>query len=172
MLSIRRAKANLLELDQTLKKLKPETQEKAPSIIDQIYGNPDEIAADVDAINNEVIAPAIAKLSEMDKLRMEQARILWEAGVDIESKVKDENLAREEQRNFQIIMSNDEMEKRITEFLVNKSDEDLLKKDSYYWFDSTYGKLIYLLRHNSFHIGELAKALRDWDCERFKWGRE
>ncbi len=65
----------------------------------------------------------------------------------------------------------EEMDRRITDYLNTISDEDLLKKDGFHWFDSIYGKLIYLLRHNSFHLGELAKALRDWDCERFRWGR-
>ena len=63
----------------------------------------------------------------------------------------------------------EEMNRIIIEILENKSDEDLLKKDSFYWFDSIYEKMLYLLRHNSFHIGELAFMLREWDADRIKW---
>ena len=95
------------------------------------------------------------------------ADIDWKKDSEEEIEKKKLNLTKKMMYDYM-----DEMDKRITKFLENKSDEDLLKKDSYYWFESIYGKLIYLLRHNSFHIGELAKALRDWDCERFKWGGE
>jgi len=64
-----------------------------------------------------------------------------------------------------------EIEKKINNILENSSDEDLMNKDGFYWFDSILGKLIYLLRHNHHHIGELAHALREWDCERIRWGR-
>ena len=63
----------------------------------------------------------------------------------------------------------EEIEERISNFLNEKSDEDLLKKDGFHWFSSIYEKLIYLLRHNSFHVGELAKTLREWETDRIKW---
>ena len=63
----------------------------------------------------------------------------------------------------------EEIDKKINDFLIEKSDEDLLKKDDFHWFDSIYDKLVYLLRHNSYHLGELAKTLRDWKCDRIKW---
>ncbi len=62
-----------------------------------------------------------------------------------------------------------EIDERVSKFLKENKDEDLLKKDSFHWFKSVYEKLIYLLRHNSFHIGELAKTLREWKIERIKW---
>ena len=63
----------------------------------------------------------------------------------------------------------EEIQKRINQFLKEKTDDDLLKKDEFHWFDSIYEKLVYLLRHNSFHIGELAKTLREWKTDRIKW---
>lgn len=62
-----------------------------------------------------------------------------------------------------------EIELRIEQFLKDVSDEELLKKDDFHWFDSILGKLVYMLRHNAFHVGELARILRGWDGERFKW---
>ena len=44
-----------------------------------------------------------------------------------------------------------------------------MKKDDFGWFESIFEKLVYLLRHNAHHIGELARTLREWDCERIKW---
>ncbi|MHA1408680.1 MAG: DinB family protein [Candidatus Heimdallarchaeaceae archaeon] len=62
-----------------------------------------------------------------------------------------------------------EIEPIIERDLKETTDEDFLKKDGFSWFHSKYEKLIYLLRHSTHHIGELAKTLRDWDCERIKW---
>ena len=63
----------------------------------------------------------------------------------------------------------EEVDKKVIDFLKDKSDKDLLKKDDFHWFASIYEKLVYLLRHNSFHVGELAKTLREWECNRIKW---
>lgn len=63
----------------------------------------------------------------------------------------------------------DEMEKHIEVFLVASTDERLLEQDGFNWFSSILEKLQYLLRHCSYHVGELALALREWDCERIKW---
>ncbi|NPD89490.1 MAG: DinB family protein [Asgard group archaeon] len=63
----------------------------------------------------------------------------------------------------------EDINERVINFLKEKSDKDLLKKDGFHWFKSIYEKLVYLLRHNSFHLGELAKTLREWKCERIKW---
>ncbi|MFX1284167.1 MAG: DinB family protein [Promethearchaeota archaeon] len=63
-----------------------------------------------------------------------------------------------------------EIEERITNYFENTRDEDLFEKDG---FDphlkSILEKLLYLLRHNMHHIGELNKALRDWNCQRINW---
>ncbi len=63
----------------------------------------------------------------------------------------------------------EEIELRISRSLSETKDKDLLLKDDFRWFDSVYEKLVYLLRHNSFHIGELAQKLRNWRSERLKW---
>lgn len=62
-----------------------------------------------------------------------------------------------------------EMEKKINTLLKAYSDEDLLKQDGFHWFSSIFEKLLYCLRHSIFHIGELAFALRELECERIKW---
>lgn len=63
----------------------------------------------------------------------------------------------------------EEMEERIEASLAASTNKSLLEQDGFHWFSSILEKLQYLLRHNSYHIGELALALREWDCERIKW---
>ena len=62
-----------------------------------------------------------------------------------------------------------EIENRIEKHLNQMLDTDLLKKDDFEWFDSILGKLIYLLQHNHFHMGELAQKMREMGGEKFKW---
>lgn len=70
----------------------------------------------------------------------------------------------------QLLVYLEEVEYQISDLLEKSSDEDLLGTDE---FDDGHlvilEKLLYLLRHNMHHIGELNKALRDWECERIKW---
>jgi len=63
----------------------------------------------------------------------------------------------------------DDIEKKISQYLKNIEFEDLLTKDGFKWFSSVFEKLLYLLRHNAHHLGELGRMLREWDCERMKW---
>ncbi len=63
----------------------------------------------------------------------------------------------------------DEMEQKITILLDSTTDSLLSGKDGFHWFESIYEKLIYLLRHNMSHIGELYRSLREWDCKHGKW---
>ena len=63
----------------------------------------------------------------------------------------------------------DESEIKITKYLKNIKFEELLEKDGFKWFSSVFEKLLYLLRHNAHHLGELGRMLREWDCERMKW---
>ncbi len=62
-----------------------------------------------------------------------------------------------------------EMEVHVETALAAYTDASLLEQDGFHWFASILEKYQYLLRHNSYHIGELALALREWDCERIKW---
>ena len=57
----------------------------------------------------------------------------------------------------------------VTNYIKELTFEKLLEKDDFKWFGSVFEKLLYLLRHNQHHIGELARMLREWDCERVKW---
>ncbi|MHA1211110.1 MAG: DinB family protein [Candidatus Heimdallarchaeota archaeon] len=61
------------------------------------------------------------------------------------------------------------MESKITDYLKAISYEKLLEKDGFKWFSSVFEKLLYLLRHNAHHLGELGRMLREWDCERMRW---
>lgn len=68
-----------------------------------------------------------------------------------------------------LLSYSEEVDKRLSAILKKSTDEELLKKDDFDWFESIFEKLVYLLRHNAHHIGELARTLREWDCERIKW---
>ncbi|MFW9904747.1 MAG: DinB family protein [Candidatus Thorarchaeota archaeon] len=63
-----------------------------------------------------------------------------------------------------------EIEDKITNILTNSKDDDFFKTDE---FDKgtlyVFEKLIYLLRHNMHHIGELNKVLRDSNNQRISW---
>ena len=63
----------------------------------------------------------------------------------------------------------DKIEMQITDYLKNIELEELLQKDDFKWFSSVFEKLLYLLRHNAHHLGELGRMLREWDCKRMKW---
>ena len=62
-----------------------------------------------------------------------------------------------------------EVKARVKTTLEESSMDDLLSKDKFHWFSSILEKYVYLLRHNSYHIGELAKKLRREDKTRVKW---
>lgn len=63
----------------------------------------------------------------------------------------------------------EEMSKKINGILEFLGDEGLQKSDGFHWFSNIYEKLHYLFRHTDYHIGELGRALREWDCELMKW---
>jgi len=61
-------------------------------------------------------------------------------------------------------------ESEISEYLGSKNDSDLEMNDGFKeWLPNVHVKLLYLLRHNAHHIGELARMLREWDAERVSW---
>jgi uncharacterized damage-inducible protein DinB len=64
----------------------------------------------------------------------------------------------------------DEIEIEVSQFLEESSEQDLFSTDE---FDHgnllIIKKLLYLLRHNMHHIGELNKVLRGTDSTRIKW---
>jgi len=54
--------------------------------------------------------------------------------------------------------------------LKSVSDSEILKTDDFHWISSILEKLIYLLRHTNYHVGELNRALREWDLSPARWG--
>lgn len=54
--------------------------------------------------------------------------------------------------------------------LKSASDADFLKKDGFHWISSILEKLMYLLRHTNYHVGELNRALREWGLAPARWG--
>jgi len=58
----------------------------------------------------------------------------------------------------------------IGEYFGSICDGDLEGDDGFReWLPNVHVKLLYLLRHNAHHIGELARTLREWDAERVSW---
>jgi hypothetical protein len=49
------------------------------------------------------------------------------------------------------------------------SNEGFFKKDGFDWFSSILDKLMYLLRHTNYHVGELNRALREWGLSPARW---
>ncbi|MFX0121272.1 MAG: DinB family protein [Promethearchaeota archaeon] len=95
----------------------------------------------------------------------ERAGINWETNSEDEINRKLSNITKES-----LLPYLEEIENRILVILNTSTDDDFFKVDS---FDQgnlfVLEKMIYLLRHNMHHIGELNKALRDSNCQRISW---
>ncbi|MFX1606390.1 MAG: hypothetical protein ACFFDD_10825 [Promethearchaeota archaeon] len=60
----------------------------------------------------------------------------------------------------------DNLNKKLSSF----SEDEFFEQDGFRkWQASRLAKFIYTLRHSMWHIGELGRAIRDWDCERISW---
>ncbi len=57
----------------------------------------------------------------------------------------------------------------IENYLKRVSDKELLEKDGFDWLSSVLEKFQYLIRHNTYHLGELTMQLRACDCKRIEW---
>ena len=63
-----------------------------------------------------------------------------------------------------------ETKDKLNEKLSSFSEEDFFEQDGIKeWQASRLAKFIYTVRHSMWHIGELGRAMRDWDCERITW---
>ena len=63
-----------------------------------------------------------------------------------------------------------ETENKLRKKLMSFSDNDLFEDDGFSeWQDSRLAKFLYTMRHSMWHIGELSRALRDYDCKRTSW---
>ncbi len=91
------------------------------------------------------------------------AGIEWENGIDIKNDVLPK-LTKDLVKSYLI-----ETREKLTSLFRSMTNQDLQKTDGFHWFDSIFEKMVYLLRHNMHHIGELSRTLRDWDCEPVKW---
>ena len=87
----------------------------------------------------------------------------WEKGVDVEKEILPK-ITKDI-----VVTYLDEMEKKVSKALSSMDMETLNTKDGFHWFNSVFEKLVYLLRHNMHHIGELSKTLRDWNCLHVNW---
>jgi len=98
--------------------------------------------------------------------------MVWgkKAGINYEDNTEEEIIERKSKITKIFLLDySKEIEQRISNFLLTINDIDLLKSDDFPWFKSIYEKLIYLLRHNSYHLGELALILRVSEGENLEW---
>ena len=64
----------------------------------------------------------------------------------------------------------EETKKNLESKLRSFSDEDYYETDGFSkWQPSRLAKFIYALRHSMWHLGELSRVLRDYDCKRTNW---
>jgi len=64
----------------------------------------------------------------------------------------------------------EETKKKLEKKLESFSDYDLFETDGFSeWQSSRLAKFLYTLRHSMWHIGELSRALRDYESERTSW---
>lgn len=66
-----------------------------------------------------------------------------------------------------------DVESSIISLLEGMIDEDLHAPDesgkAEGLYETVFERMIYLLRHQQHHVGELALALREWECKRMTW---
>jgi hypothetical protein len=63
-----------------------------------------------------------------------------------------------------------ETKDRLTKKLSSFSKDELFEPDGFKDYLATrLDKFIYAMRHSMWHIGELGRAMRNWDCERISW---
>ncbi|MFX1482180.1 MAG: DinB family protein [Promethearchaeota archaeon] len=62
-----------------------------------------------------------------------------------------------------------DVEEKVSELMTKTTDQELVEKDGFHWFSCVLEKLEYVLRHTAHHCGELALALRVWDCKHIEW---
>ena len=87
----------------------------------------------------------------------------WEDGIDIKKKVLPK-LTKDLVKSYLT-----ETWEKLNSLLSSLTIQDLQETDGFHWFGSIFEKLVYLLRHNMHHVGELSRTLRDWDCKPVKW---
>jgi len=93
-----------------------------------------------------------------------RASIVWDDVEDIEKEVLPK-LTKELVNSYL-----DEIVKMAAEALRPLSNEEFFKTDGFDWFSSILDKLVYLLRHTNYHVGELNRALREWGLSPARWG--
>lgn len=63
-----------------------------------------------------------------------------------------------------------ETKARLNNKLSSFSEDEVFEGDGFKPHQATrLEKFIYTLRHSMWHIGELGRAMRNWDCERISW---
>jgi hypothetical protein len=64
----------------------------------------------------------------------------------------------------------EETKDRLEKKLRSLSDDNLFETDGFSeWQSLRLAKYLYTMRHSMWHIGELSRALRDYDSERISW---
>ncbi|NHI90026.1 MAG: DinB family protein [Candidatus Thorarchaeota archaeon] len=64
----------------------------------------------------------------------------------------------------------EETKQQLKEKLHSLSYGDMVKTDGFSeWQPSRLAKILYTMRHSMWHIGELSRAIREYDCERIHW---
>ena len=93
----------------------------------------------------------------------ERAGFVWSKSIDIKSEVLPKITKKTVSDYLEDALSS--LKNSFKSINIKKLDE----QDGFDWFPSKFEKLLYLLRHNMHHTGELCKTLRDWDCKRVTW---
>ena len=69
-----------------------------------------------------------------------------------------------------LVKYKNEVERDVENYLKSINDEDLIKSDGFKGhLPTVHLKLLYLLRHNSHHLGELALVHRSINLNRIRW---
>ena len=87
----------------------------------------------------------------------------WREGIDIRTEILPK-ITKDLVSSFM-----EETQKGLDDILGGLTETEFCSQDGFYWFNSVYSKLLYLLRHSAHHLGELARTLREWKLEPLRW---
>jgi len=93
-----------------------------------------------------------------------RAGIVWDDVEDLEKDVLPK-LTKE-----LVISYFGEIDRVAADEMKSVPNEGFFKTDGFEGFNSILDKLMYLLRHTNYHVGELNRALREWGLAPARWG--
>ena len=95
----------------------------------------------------------------------------WGASIgDIDWKTESPEVTASRIKKDDMLEYLEETKEKLEMKLRSFSESELFETDGFSeWQSSRLAKFLYTMRHSMWHIGELSRSLRDYDCKRTNW---